>query len=482
MKHPRQYNGQEVVVLGLARSGAAVAKCFHRYGAIVTVNDKKERELCPEADELEALGISVICGGHPDSLVHPGVKLLVKNPGIPYHVQPIQQALRLDIEVVTEVEVAGQITRAPIIGITGSNGKTTTTTWTGRMLEAGGKSPIVAGNIGRPLTDAAEEADESQLLVAELSSFQLKGTVDFHPQIACLLNVSETHLDYHGSMEDYTASKLKLFANQTLEDYAVLNADDPVCRVVMSHAASRVIPFSLQQQLEYGVCLRHRSAERLEDGFLGAASERVKASELIYIDAEGFIHPIVPVRDIGLPGIFNVENAMAATAIAIASGVSIPDIAETLRTFRGVEHRLEFVAEHNGVQFYNNSKATNSAATIVALEALEKDIVLIAGGLDRGMEYDDLIPHLAERVKGVVALGETRAKIVSSAREAGIERVKSVDTATSAQEAVAEAVREAALLASPGDKVLLSPACASWDMFASFEERGRMFKESVHNL
>jgi UDP-N-acetylmuramoylalanine--D-glutamate ligase len=476
MKHPRQYDGQEVIVLGLARSGAAVAKCFHRYGAIVTVNDKKERELCPEADELEALGISVICGDHPESLVHSGVKLLVKNPGIPYHVQPVQQAARLGIEIVTEVEVAGQITRAPIIGITGSNGKTTTTTWVGLMLDAGGMSPIVAGNIGRPLTDAAEAADENQILVAELSSFQLKGTVDFHPQIACLLNVSETHLDYHGSMEDYTASKLKLFAKQAPDDYAILNADDPVCREVMTRVVAQVIPFSLQDQLDYGVCLR-----QLHQGPTVAA-DRVKSSELVYIDRTGHVHSIVLVRDIGLPGLFNVQNALAATALAIAAGVPIPAIAETLRTFRGVEHRLEFVAEHNGVQFFNNSKATNSAATIGALEALEKDIVLIAGGLDRGMEYDDLIPHLALRVKGVVALGETRAKIVSSARKAGIERVKSVDTATSAQEAVAEAVREAAMLAGPGDKVLLSPACASWDMFTSFEERGRMFKESVHNL
>jgi UDP-N-acetylmuramoylalanine--D-glutamate ligase len=478
MKHPQEYRGREVVVLGLARSGVAVAKCFHRYGAIVTVNDKKERELCPEADELEALGISVICGGHPESLVHPGVSLLVKNPGIPYRVDPIQQALQLGIEIVTEVEVAGWISQAPIIGITGSNGKTTTTTWIGRMLEAGGLSPIVAGNIGRPLSDAAEEADVSNILVAELSSFQLKGTSSFRPHIACLLNVSETHLDYHGTMVDYTSSKLKIFDNQTADDFAVLNADDPVCRAAMSVVKAKVIPFSLESQLEYGVCLsRPSEGSTIED-----PAELIKASELIFVDDLGRSHPILPVREIGLPGIFNAKNAMAAIAAALAAGVSISAIREALRSFRGVEHRLEFVRELNGVQIFNNSKATNSAATIVALEALENDIILIAGGLDRGMEYDDLIPHLARRVKGVVALGETREKIKRAAEAAGIERVKTVDTATSTQETIAQAVREAYRFAGPGDKLLLSPACASWDMFTSYEERGRMFKESVHNL
>jgi UDP-N-acetylmuramoylalanine--D-glutamate ligase len=482
MKHPQQYRGCKVVVLGLARSGAAVAKLFHRYGADVTVNDMKERELCPEADELTALGISVICGGHPESLVHPGVSLLVKNPGIPYRVAPIQQALQLGIEVVTEVEVAGWITEAPMIGITGSNGKTTTTTWIGQMLEAGGLSPIVAGNIGRPLSDAAEEADASNILVAELSSFQLKGTSSFRPHIACLLNVSETHLDYHGTMDDYTSSKLKIFENQTSDDFAVLNADDPVCRAAMNQVKAKVIPFSLQKKLDYGVCLLRPKDALGHEASMEGQAELIKASELIYVDELGRVQPIVPVREIGIPGVFNVGNAMAAAAAALASGVSLSAIRETLRSFRGVEHRLEFVTELNGVQVFNNSKATNSAATIVALEALENDIILIAGGLDRGMEYDDLVPHLARRVKGVVALGETREKMRRVSEAAGIDRVKTVDTATSAQEAMAQAVQAAYTFAAPGDKVLLSPACASWDMFTSYEERGRMFKESVHNL
>lgn len=471
MMHPQDYRGREVVVLGLARSGVAVAKLFHKFGASVMVNDKKERAACPEASELEDRGISVLCGGHPETLVHPGVALLVKNPGIPYRIGPIQDALRLGIEVVSEVEVAGKISRAPIIGITGSNGKTTTTTWVGRMLESAGLSPIVAGNIGRPLCEAAEEAEEDQWLVAELSSFQLKGTSEFRPRIGCLLNVYETHLDYHGGMDDYIASKAKLFAGMGPGDTAVLNADDPVCRsIAQTLQGPELLPFSLKSDLPYGVHLSSRDLSRW------------KEASVVYTDREGRRHELAAAGEIGLPGLFNVENALAAAAVALAAGVPLSDVGEALRAFRGVEHRLEFVREMDGVAFYNNSKATNPAATVVALEALEDGIVLIAGGLERGMDYLDLVPHLRRRVKAVVSLGETRQKINLAAQEAGINRVKTVDTATSGRNAVDEAVRAAYAFAEPGDKVLLSPACASWDMFPSYEERGRMFKESVHNL
>ncbi|GAE04256.1 UDP-N-acetylmuramoylalanine-D-glutamate ligase [Paenibacillus sp. JCM 10914] len=230
MKQLDEYRDQNIVVLGLARSGVQVAKVLHQAGAKVIVNDQKERQQCPEASELEALGISVICGGHPDDLIHEGVNLLVKNPGIPYKVQPIQQALELGIPVVTEVEIAYHLCEAPIIGITGSNGKTTTTTWVGRLFESAGLAPIVAGNIGTPLSEAAAHATADHWMVVELSSFQLKGTQRFRPRIAALLNLTETHLDYHGGMDDYVSSKAKLFANQTAEDTAVLNWDDPVCR------------------------------------------------------------------------------------------------------------------------------------------------------------------------------------------------------------------------------------------------------------
>ncbi|MFB5266210.1 UDP-N-acetylmuramoyl-L-alanine--D-glutamate ligase [Paenibacillus enshidis] len=473
MKHPETYKGHEVVVLGLAKSGVQVAKVLHRAGAVVTANDQKEREQCPEASELEALGISVLCGGHPDDLIHPGVKLLVKNPGIPYKAPPVQRALELGIEVVTEVEVAYHICEAPIIGITGSNGKTTTTTWVGRMLEAAGMKPIVAGNIGTPLCEAAAEAERDNWMVVELSSFQLKGTRDFRPAVACLLNIAETHLDYHGGMEDYISSKAKLFANQQPEDTVVLNWDDPVCRELVPYMKGKVLPFSLTERLREGVYVEPPYVPDVEDD-----SRR----DIVFRDGSGGIHPILSVAELGIPGRFNVDNALAACAIALAAGAPVWALSGPLSQFRGVEHRLEFVAEHEGVAYYNNSKATNAKATQMSLSSFKQPVVLIAGGLDRGSDYLELVPSLQGRVKAVVLLGQTREKLAEAARLAGIEQIKLVDNGEDAAATLITAVNKSAALAESGDVVLLSPACASWDMFKSYEERGRIFKEAVHKL
>ncbi|MFC3745504.1 UDP-N-acetylmuramoyl-L-alanine--D-glutamate ligase [Paenibacillus sp. GCM10012306] len=473
MKHPDMYRGEEVVVLGLAKSGVQVAKVLHERGAVVTVNDKKEREQSPEASELESLGISVICGGHPEGLIHPGIKLVVKNPGIPYSVPPVQKALELGIEVVTEVEVAYRLCAAPMIGITGSNGKTTTTTWVGQMLDAAGMKPIVAGNIGTPLCQAAQEASEENWMVVELSSFQLKGTETFRPKIGCLLNVAETHLDYHGDMKDYVDSKAKIFANQLDSDTAVLNWDDPVCRELVPYVKAELLPFSMTEELVQGVFVSPSYVPDVEDDL-----ERV----ILYRNSAGQEIEIAPVESISLLGRFNVGNALAASAIAIAAGADPAGLSAVLKSFRGVEHRLEYVADKNGAAYYNNSKATNSQATTMALTSLRRPVVLIAGGLDRGSDYLELLPVLSSRVKALVALGETKDKLVNVAKLAGLNDVVSVDNGESAAAVLEQAVREASALAEEGDIVLLSPACASWDMFTSYEERGRIFKEAVHNL
>ncbi|WP_044479280.1 UDP-N-acetylmuramoyl-L-alanine--D-glutamate ligase [Paenibacillus antibioticophila] len=474
MNHPEDYRGRQVVVLGLAKSGVQVAKTLHQYGAIVTVNDKKAREESPEASELEALGISVVCGGHPDGLIHPEVKLLVKNPGIPYSAPPVVRALELGIEVVTEVEVAYYLTAAPIIGITGSNGKTTTTTWIGEMLAAAGMKPIVAGNIGTPLCAAAESAKPDDCLVVELSSFQLKGTEAFRPAVAVLLNVAETHLDYHGTMEDYITSKSKLFANQRAEDTAVINWDDPVCRQLVPYLKARLLPFSLTEELTVpGAFVRPSYVSEGDDGL---------SRSIIYRDEDGTEHSIMDVSELMLPGRFNIGNALAAIAASVAAGAAPAALIEPLRTFRGVEHRLEFVAHKSGITYYNNSKATNSKATVTALNALSGPIVLIAGGLDRGSDYMELLPALQNKVKAVVALGQTREKIGQVAELAGLAKVVLVDNEDSAANTLRTALHQAAGLAEEGDIVLLSPACASWDMFSSYEERGRIFKEAVHTL
>ncbi|WP_438351620.1 UDP-N-acetylmuramoyl-L-alanine--D-glutamate ligase [Paenibacillus sp. FA6] len=473
MNHPDTYRGKQVVVLGLAKSGVQVAKVLHKIGAIVKVNDRKEKEQCPEASELEALGISVIYGGHPDDLIHSDVALVVKNPGIPYSTPPLLKAKELGIEVVTEVEVAYHLCEAPIIGITGSNGKTTTTTWVSEIFSSAGLFPIVAGNIGTPLCEAVQEATDNDWMVIELSSFQLKGIEQFRPRIGCLLNVTETHLDYHGDMDDYISSKAKLFVNQGEGDTAILNWDDPTCRALVPHMKGKVMPFSMNEELLEGVFVSPPFHENTEDSLM---------RWVVYRDHEGRLHEIIPVEDIGIKGRFNIENALAACAIAIVAGVSVDQLSAPLSSFRAVEHRLEFVGEVAGASYYNNSKATNSKATTMALTSFKEPIILIAGGLDRGSDYMELLAAFQERVKAVILLGETKHKLATVAELAGLKVISLVDTVEDAATTLNTAVRQAAALAQKGDIVLLSPACASWDMFTSYEERGRMFKEAVHNL
>lgn len=462
MKHPKTYRDKQVIILGLARSGVAVAKLFREQGAQVTVNDIKERNQCPEADDLEALGISVVCGEHPDDLIDRETALVVKNPGIPYSAPPVRQALENGVEVVTEVEVAYHICEAPIIGITGSNGKTTTTTLVGKILEEAGLKPIVAGNIGRSLCDAARDAESSNRMVVELSSFQLKGTVSFRPKIAALLNIYETHMDYHGTLEDYAGSKAKLFANQTPEDTAVLNADDEFCRNLAKKVPGKVMLFSILQELDYGVCLHNET--------------------IVIRDETGRTIPVIPANEMGIPGRHNVQNALAAAAISWSAGASPEAIAKVLREFRGVEHRLEFIRELNGVTYINGSKATNPAATIKDLESFKRPVVLIAGGQERKMEYTDLIPYFRHKLHAIVTLGETREKLNRAAEEAGVLVIRTVEDGESAAAILRQAVALAHEAAREGDVVLLSPACASWDMFSSYEDRGRIFKETVHTL
>lgn len=467
--HPSNYRGKEVIILGLARSGQAVARLFHEAGAHVVVNDRKPREESPEAASLEALGIRVICGGHPADLIKASTSLLIKNPGIPYHAEPVRQAEALGVPIITEVEVAYALSEVPIIGVTGSNGKTTTTSWIGHVLYKAGLLPVVAGNIGTPLCEAviSDEAKEAQWLVVELSSFQLKGVATFRPRIACVLNLYETHLDYHGTMEDYGDSKAKLAANMEEADCAVLNADDPFSASLASKTRARKFFFSSRQSLTQGVCLQGNAEH----------------TEIVHRLPSGVNQPILPVRELGVPGSHNVENALAVTAVCLAAGVDIPTIAEGLASFRGVEHRTEVVAEKERILFINDSKATNPTATSKGLDAFDRPIVLIAGGMDRGSDYMELLPSFAEKVKAVVTLGESRHKIKRVAEKAGLRQIKIVDTGKEdAPGALQQAVAEAYQLASAGDIVLLSPACASWDMFPSYEERGRIFKEAVHTL
>lgn len=451
-----EWKEKQVVVIGLARSGVAVAKLLHRLGAVVIVNDAKPREKCPEAKELEQENIPVICGFHPDDLIHEKIDLVVKNPGVPYHITPIQDALKYGIPVVTEIEIAAKVSRAPIIGITGSNGKTTTTTLVGLMLDYGGIKARVAGNIGQALADVVEELQADEWLVAELSSFQLKGTKEFQPKIAALLNLVPAHIDYHGTVEDYAASKSRIFANQTAEDISVLNWDHPHTRQLGLSGTlfSQVVWFSTKERVERGVYV--------EDGWIVYRLQEQKEKKLL------------SVNEIQLPGTFNLENCLAAVAIALSAGATEAGICEALSTFRGVEHRLEFVGEWNQVKYYNDSKATNAQAAKNALCSFERPIIWIAGGLDRGVDFQELIPTMKERVEKIVAYGQTAKIFAARAKDAGVECFIAPDVETATKIAVRKA--------KPEQVVLLSPACASWDLYSSFEERGDMFKQAVHKL
>ncbi|GAA4715567.1 UDP-N-acetylmuramoyl-L-alanine--D-glutamate ligase [Brevibacillus fulvus] len=443
---------QTIVVLGLAKSGVAVAKLLHRFGAHVVVNDQKPREQANGIEELEALGIEVITGHHPDNIVHSGVALVVKNPGIPYEAAPVAKALSLGIPVVTEVEIAYQLSKAPIIGITGSNGKTTTTTLVGLILQQAAVDAVVGGNIGTVLCELAEKVTADQYLVAELSSFQLMGTQAFRPHIAALLNLYPAHLDYHHGMEQYLAAKMKIFANQTADDFAIVPYDQPELRGNFEHLAAQTYYFSKQQKVSPGVY--------------------VEADKIWFSSHSGAVEEIMPVAQLSVP---HLDNALAAIAICKLAGADNESIVQVLSTFPGVEHRMEYVDTVNGVKYYNDSKATNPEAASRAIQAFSEPVVLIAGGLDRGVDFHELVPLFKQHLKALIALGQTGEILMARAAEAGISERILVDT-------VDNAVLAAASIAKPGDVVLLSPACASWDMFPSFEVRGSMFKDGVHRL
>lgn len=425
------------------------AALLHKLGAFVTVNDKKPLSENPEARGLLEQGIKVICGEHPVELLDEGFELIVKNPGIPYQNPIIEGALEKGIPVLTEVELAYQISEAPFIGITGTNGKTTTTTLIFEMLNEGKKKPLIAGNIGTVASGVAEEAAPDNNIVIELSSFQLMGIETFCPKIAIITNLYDAHLDYHGTRKEYYQAKANITKNQTDSDYFIYNADQQDVLEIAEHTQASAIPFSTKRVLKKGAYI--------SDGWICFNGEKVMI-----------------VDEIALPGVHNLENILSAMAAAKLTGVSNEAIQNVLRTFTGVKHRLQYVTEIDERKFYNDSKATNILATIPALQAFKSPIILLAGGLDRGNEFDELIPYL-KNVKALITFGQTAAKIQQAGAEAGIKQINTVDN-------VEKAVPVAFEYSEPGDVILLSPACASWDQYKSFEVRGDIFIEAVHKL
>ncbi|TYR77612.1 UDP-N-acetylmuramoyl-L-alanine--D-glutamate ligase [Rossellomorea vietnamensis] len=449
MKKTQKFKHKKVLVLGLAKSGVSAASLLHKLEAFVTVNDRKPFSENPEAQGLLQQGIKVICGSHPIELLDEGFDYIVKNPGIPYDNPLVSGAAAKGIPVLTEVELAYLVSEAPFIGITGTNGKTTTTTLVFEMLNKGGKLPLIAGNIGTVASEVAQEADEENNIVIELSSFQLMGIESFRPKISIFINLYEAHLDYHGSIEDYAKAKANITANQTEEDFLVINADQPGLEELLSFSKAEKIYFSTKMVLEKGASII--------DGAIYYNNERIMDTD-----------------SIALPGKHNLENILCAVIAAKLSGVGNAEIEEVLKTFTGVKHRTQFVRSLNGRSFYNDSKATNVLAAKSALEAFEQPTILLAGGLDRGNSFDELIPYM-KNIKALITFGETASKLMETAERAGIQIVKHVDN-------VEAAVPAAYSISEEGDVILLSPACASWDQYRTFEVRGDIFIDEVHKL
>ncbi|MCM2603575.1 UDP-N-acetylmuramoyl-L-alanine--D-glutamate ligase [Rossellomorea marisflavi] len=449
MKSTVKFKHKKVLVLGLAKSGVTAASLLHKLDAFVTVNDQKPLSENPAAQGLLQEGIKVITGSHPIELMDEGFQYVIKNPGIPYTNPLIQKAIEKGIPVLTEVELAYLISEAEMIGITGTNGKTTTTTLLFEMLADGDQNPLIAGNIGTVASEVAQEAGPHNKMVVELSSFQLMGIEEFKPHIAIITNLYEAHLDYHGSLHDYWQAKVNITKNQTEDDFLIINDDQTHLIAAVAHTKAQVVPFSTTKEVLDGAYIKE---------------------DAIYFRDEF----IVSLDDIVLPGAHNLENILSAVVACKLYDVPNESIRKVLSTFAGVKHRTQFVKEVEGRKFYNDSKATNSLATKSALNAFAGPTILLAGGLDRGNDFDDLIPYL-KNVSTLIVFGETAQKLAETGRKAGIESIITVDN-------VEKAVPVAYEHSQPGDVILLSPACASWDQYRTFEERGDMFIQAVHML
>lgn len=448
MKHITNFANKKVLVLGLAKSGESAARLLDKLGAIVTVNDGKPFEENPAAQSLLEEGIKVVTGGHPLELLDEEFELMVKNPGIRYDNPMVKKALEKKIPVITEVELAYLISDAPIIGITGSNGKTTTTTMIAEVLTAGGQNGLLSGNIGFPASQVATTATKNDTLVMELSSFQLMGIETFHPKIAVITNLMPTHIDYHGSFEEYVAAKWNIQNNMTKTDFLVLNFNQTLAKELAAKTQATVVPFSTKERVD---------GAYLEGNVLMFRGEAIMAAD-----------------ELGVPGSHNVENALATIAVAKLRGIENQVIKETLAGFGGVKHRLQYVGEINHVKFYNDSKSTNILATQKALSGFDNSkVILIAGGLDRGNEFDELVPDI-QGLKKMVILGESAARVKRAADKAGVSYMDAADVKDATQKAFAEA--------QAGDIVLLSPANASWDMYPNFEVRGDEFIATFEEL
>lgn len=450
------FEGKKVLVCGMARSGVSAAQCLYELGARVTISDSKAEEKLAEAlQPLEGMDIRRCLGDQAQPADLESYDLAVTSPGIPLQAPILRAVQAAGVPLIGELELGAQVSRAPLYAVTGTNGKTTTTTLVGEIFRNLGKTTYVVGNIGYPFTACALRCGEEDVAVAEVSSFQLETISTFHPHIAVMCNITEDHLNRHGTMEEYIRVKERIFENMGQGDYAVLNLDDPIVRGMAERIPCTPAFFSRRQEVETGAYLE---------------------GEEVVFSLNGHKKRVLRADEIRIPGEHNLENALAATALAMLAGVPAPVVRHTLKTFPGVEHRIETVRTVEGVTYINDSKGTNVDASIRAVRAMKVPTVLLAGGYDKHTDFLPLAREiLASKIHTVVVLGDTAEQIERALRAVGFESILHAKT-------FEEAVLLARSCAREGENVLLSPACASFDMFQDYEERGRVFKEIVSRL
>lgn len=450
------FEGKKVLVCGMARSGVSAAQCLYELGARVTISDSKAEEKLAEAlQPLEGMDIRRCLGDQAQPADLESYDLAVTSPGIPMQAPILRAVQAAGVPLIGELELGAQVSRAPLYAVTGTNGKTTTTTLIGEIFRNLGKTTYVVGNIGYPFTACALRCGEEDVVVAEVSSFQLETISTFHPHIAVMCNITEDHLNRHGTMEEYIRVKECIFENMGQGDYAVLNLDDPIVRGMAERIPCAPAFFSRRQEVETGAYLE---------------------GEEVVFSLNGHKKRVLRADEIRIPGEHNLENALAATALTMLAGVPAPVVRHTLKTFPGVEHRIETVRTVEGVTYINDSKGTNVDASIRAVRAMKAPTVLLAGGYDKHTDFLPLAREiLASKIHTVVVLGDTAEQIERALRAVGFESILHAKT-------FEEAVLLARSCAREGENVLLSPACASFDMFQDYEERGRVFKEIVSRL
>ena len=446
--------GKNVLVFGSGISGIGAAGLLEERGASVTLYDGNDKL---DAEEIrgkmkDGAKADIVLGEFPEELLGK-LDLVIISPGVPTDLPIVNRMRESDIPVVGEIELAYELGKGEVLAITGTNGKTTTTALLGEIMKAVYDSAFVVGNIGIPYTNVVDETRDDSVIVAEMSSFQLESIVDFRPRVSAVLNITPDHLNRHHTMEAYIQAKKNVAINQTAEDTCVLNYEDEVLREFGETLQTKVLYFSSKRKLDKGIYL--------DDG------------NIIYRNPDECL--VCNVKELKLLGVHNYENVMAAVAMAAAYGVPMDSIRKTIKEFAGVEHRIEFVAEKNGVAYYNDSKGTNPDAAIRGIQAMNRPTYLIGGGYDKQSEYKEWIESFDGKVKKLLLIGQTREKIAKEAEECGFTDIMLLDT-------FEDAVLTAAKLAEPGEAVLLSPACASWGMFKNYEERGDKFKEIVNSL